>query len=193
MSFINNTKGKGKTIYRRGADDGLWFGIYLSLLFLASVNSIYSGFACLAALAMMIAVPFIIFYFLRRSYRADNCMSPFSGLWLHGICIFFFGSLLAALTAYIYLRFFNPAYITNVVDLAIELYGSVDTPEAHEMSSVLQKAKDSHMLPTAQGTAVQLIWMGVFTGSLLSMVLSAIVRATNRPTLPPPPPPAQFN
>lgn len=193
MSFFNQSTGNGKSIYRRGADDGFWFGIYLSLLFLAMVSSIYSALAGVATLAMVIAVPFIIFFFLRRSYRADNCTSPFSALWLHGICIFFFGSLLMALTAYVYLRFINPAYITNIVDMAIEVYGSVDSPDAHEMVSLLQKAKDSHILPTAGGTAVQVIWAGVFSGSLLSMILSAIVRATTRPNLPPPPPPAQFN
>lgn len=193
MSFINQSKGAAVSVYRRGADDGLWFGIYLSVLFLASVSSIYSALAGIATLAMAIAVPFFIYFFLRRSYRADNFKTSFSGLWLHGICIFFFGSLLAALTAYVYLKFINPAYITTIVDLAIEIYGSVDTADAHQMVELLEKAKQSHILPTAGGTAVQLIWMGVFSGSLLSMILSAIVRATSRPTLPPPPPPAQFS
>lgn len=193
MSFVNQSIGTGKSVYRRGADDGFWFGLYLSVLFLISVHSIYSAIAGIFAFAMAIAVPVIIFFFLRRSYRADNFTSSFSALWLHGICIFFFGSLIAALTTYIYLRFINPAYINTIVDMAIEVYGSVDTPDAHEMTTVLQRAKDAHLLPTAGGTAVQVIWAGVFTGSLLSMLLSAIIKATRRPNLPPPPPPAQFN
>ncbi len=193
MSLIDQSNLTGKSVYRRGADDGFWFGLYLSILFLVSANSIFSAFAGIFSVVMAIAVPFIIFFFLRRSYRADNFTSTFSALWLHGICIFFFGSLIAALTTYIFLRFVNPTYINTLVDMAIEFYGSVDTPDAHEVTTVLQKARAAHMLPTPGGTAVQVIWAGVFTGSLLSMVVSAIVKASKRPTLPPPPPPAQFN
>lgn len=179
-----------KSIYRRGADDGFWMGIYLSVLCVALFSSVHSLLSGLLALVMMAAVPVIIFFMLRRSYRSDNCMTQFSGLWLHGICIFFFGSLLMALTAYVYLRFIEPGYINNTVNMAKEMYMTIDTPDAQEMAGILQKAQDSHLLPTAGATAVQIIWLGVFSGSVLSMILSLIVRAVTRPT--PPPPPAQM-
>ena len=178
---------QGRSVYRRGADDGLLMGIFLSVLFIAAVNSIYSGIATVASIAMAIVVPFLTFFFLRRNFRSDNCLTSFSSLWLHGICIFFFGSLLMALTSYIYLRFVNPGYITTVIDMAKEVYAAVDTPDARQMVDMMQKLQDSHMLPTGGQVAIEIIWAGVFSGSLLSMVVSAIVRAVTRPTPPPPP------
>ncbi len=182
-----NNQTSPKSIYRRGADDGFWFGIYLAVLFIATVSSIHSDFAGLATFVMFVAVPVIIYFLLRRSYRSDNCRSMFSALWLHGICIFFFGSLLMALTAYIYLRFIDPTYIASLLDTAHDYYAQLNTPEAKEMAAVFQKAKDPQFMPTPGTFAVQLIWLGVFTGSMLSMIMAAIVRATTRPTPPPPP------
>ena len=186
--MVNQTKGTGQSIYSHGADDGFWIGIYLSVMCVAMFYSVHSALSGIATLGMALAVPFIIFFLLRRSYRADNCRTQFSGLWLHGICIFFFASLLMALTAYIYLRFIEPSYINNVVSFAKEFYSTVDTPDAREMVTVLQRAQDTHSLPAAGSFAVSIIWAGVFSGSVLSMILSMIIRATTRPTMPPPPP-----
>lgn len=185
--MINQSNGNGRSVYRRGADDGFMMGIYLSVLFIAAVSSIYSALATVACIVMAIAVPFMTFFFLRRSYRSDNCRSTFSALWLQGICIFFFGSLLMALTSYIFLRFINPDYITTVLDMAKEIYSSVNTEDALQMVAAIQKAQDSHLVFTPRQIAVEIIWAGVFTGSLLSMVVSAVVRAVTRPTPPPPP------
>lgn len=185
--MTDQSKDKGKSLFKRGADDGFWMGLFLSVLFVAMAYSVYSALVGVLALAMLIAVPFLIFFFLRRSYRYDNCRTQFSGLWLHGICIFFFGSLLMALTSYIYLRFADPTYLNSLVNMAKEVYQSVDSPEAQQMAAVLQKAQDSHLIPTPGQLAMEIIWLGVFSGSLLSMIVSAIVRATSRPTPPPPP------
>lgn len=185
--MVNQSFSNGRSVFRRGADDGSVMGIYLSVMFIMMVCTIYSLLASVVFMVMALAVPFIIFFFLRRSYRADNCTTTFSGLWLHGICIFFFGTLLMALTSYVYLRFINPAYITTVIEMAKELYASVGTEDAKQMVAMMQKLQDSHMLPTCGKVAVEIIWFGVFTGSLLSMIVSAIVRAVTRP-LPPPPP-----
>ena len=185
--MINQSNSNVKSVYRRGADDGFLMGLYLSVLFIASVSSIYSALAGIASIGMALAVPFLIFFFLRRGYRSDNCRPQFSALWLHGICIFFFGSLLMALTSYLYLRFANPTYITSAIDMAKDIYSSVNTEDARQMVAMMQKLQDSHMLPTAAQIAGEIIWTGVFTGSLLSMVVSAIVRSVTRPTPPPPP------
>lgn len=180
-----NNQTSAKSVYRRGADDGFWFGIYLSVLFVALANSIYYPLAGLACFVMILAVPVIIYIRLRQSYRADACRSFFSALWLNGICIFFFGSILMALTAYIYLRFIDPSYMVNFADVASAYYSSLNSPDAQTLAVLLQKAKASHTLPTPGYVAVQIIMLGVFTGSILSMIVTAIVRATTRPTPPP--------
>ena len=38
--MINQSNSNVKSVYRRGADDGFLMGLYLSVLFIASVSSI---------------------------------------------------------------------------------------------------------------------------------------------------------
>lgn len=173
------------SVYRRGADDGFWFGIYLSLLFVSMAGSLDSALLGIAALAMVVAVPVVVYFFLKRSYRRDDFRSTFSMLWLHGICIFFFGSLLMALTVYLYLRVVNPSYIPDLVKTAYEFYKEIDSPTASEMAELLQGIQRNNLYPTAGGVAVEMIWSAVFTGSLLSMIISAIIKAGGRRSRPP--------
>lgn len=180
-----------KSVYRRGADDGFFFGIYLSLMLLATFYSV-SGPSMLSGLfsfAMIIGVPAVIYFFIRRGYKADHCRSQFSAMWLHGICIFFFGSLLMALTSYIYLRLINPAFISNMLEIARQTYAGLGTADANTIVNMIEQVQRTNAYPTAGGIAVEIIWLAVFTGSLLSMLLSLIIRAINRPQQTPPPPP----
>lgn len=175
-----------RSVYRRGADDGLWFGIYLSVMFGVSVCAItISDSLSWLTMAMAAAVPAIIYFFLKRSYREDYCTSSFSTLWLHGICIFFFGCLLMAVTAYVYLRVINPAFYHDTIGMVLEMYDeagiSADNPNV-KLLSAMQK---NNMYPTAGQSAMELIMSGVLTGSILSMLISSIVRATTRQTTPP--------
>ena len=174
----------GKSVFKRGADDGFWFGLYLSLMWILICVSVSSLLASLVSFAMIIAVPFVIYRFLKRGYKADNCSTSFAGLSLHGICIFFFGSLLMAATCYVYLRFFNPMFLPGLFDSLIELYSAVNTPEAATMVQAIEDIRHN-ALPTAGMVAVELIWLGLLSGFILSIIVSLIVRAAVKPPQPP--------
>lgn len=178
-----------KSVYRRGADDGFIFGLYLSVMFIAMALSITTSSlpANLIGLAMTAAVPVVIYFFLRRAYIADRCLSSFSAMWLHGICIFFFGSLIMALTAYVYMRLVNPSFIPETVAVARDTYESLGTSDGHDMAQLLEQVQRKNLYPAAGAVAVQKIWLAVFTGSLLSMILSTVIRLTTRDKTTPPP------
>lgn len=171
-----------KSIYRRGADDGFIFGLYLSLMFVIMAVSLTDGSltASLTGIAMVLAVPVVIYFFLRKTYLADGCTGSFSALWLHGICIFFFGSLLLSLTAYVYMRLIHPAFIPEVLETARETYDSLGTDDGHSMAHMIKQVQDNRLYPTPGAVALEIIWLAVFTGSLLSMLVSLIVRSVNR-------------
>lgn len=175
-----------RSVYRRGADDGLWFGIYLSAMFGVSVCAItVSDSLSWLTMAMAATVPAIIYFFLKRSYREDYCTSTFSALWLHGICIFFFGCLIMALTAYVYLRVINPAFYHNTIGMVLEMYDEAGISAENPNVKLLSTMQKNNMYPTAGQSAMELIMSGVLTGSILSMIISLIVRATTRQTTPP--------
>ncbi len=166
-----------KSVFKRGADDGLWAGIYLSVLVIALLLSIKSLLAGMLGLVMAVCVPVTTYMLLRRAYRTDYGTTRFSELWMQGICTFFFGSLIMAVALYIFLEFIEPGYIYAVVGQAVETYRAVGSPEAVEFADMLQKLVDGKMLPSPIMVAVDMIWTVSFTGSVLSLLLSLIVRA----------------
>lgn len=170
---------KNKSVYQRGADDGLWFGIYLSVTIMLCFTTVSSSpILCYPALIMILGVPGLIYFFLKRSYLADGATTQFSSLWLQGICIFFFGSILMALTVYIYLRFVNPAYFANAINLLIEMYDEAGVSD--NTYSLLTQIQKQNAIPTAGATAVELISPTVLSGSLLSLIISFIIRTFSK-------------
>ena len=57
-----------KSIYRRAADNGLIFGVYLSVLFVMFVLSGKFFLTSLAGLVLLLGIPGVIFVFLRRCF-----------------------------------------------------------------------------------------------------------------------------
>lgn len=166
-----------KTVYRRGADDGFYFGLYLVALFFASAFSLTMPFAGLLSTVMMLAVPFVIYHFLRRAYIECEGKSQFSELWLHGIVIFFCGGLIAGVVAVVYMRWIAPDFIINQANIAIGIWEEANMPQADELAKTMKLAIEQKMIPTPIQLVIEMLWLQVFTGSLLSMLLSAIIRS----------------
>lgn len=165
-----------KSVYKRGADDGFYFGIYLSVMFFATAFSITVPFAGLLSFCMMIGVPFLIYRFLRRSYVGDYGTTTFSALWLQGIMTFLCGSLISGVVAYVFMRWVQPDYLLSTVQEVIKIYNDMDWPQGKEMADVLTKIVEQNMLPTPIQIVVEFIWFAVFSGSMLSIIVSLIVQ-----------------
>lgn len=104
-------------------------------------------------------------------------MTLFSSLWMQGIVTFFCGTSIMALTAYIYMRWISPDFLIEQVTAAIDSYKSIDHEQSQKAAEVLQRIIDNKLMPTPIQMAIQMIWLGVFTGSLLSIIVSLLVQA----------------
>lgn len=166
-----------KSPYRRGADDGFFFGIYLSIFFLLSSMSVKMPILSLISFAMAIAVPVVIYYFLRKAYINDKGLSPLSLLWMHGIMIFICGSLIGAVAEIIYLKWIDPDFIINQMKTAIALYKDSGWESGKQMAEVMQRIIDNGLVPSAISIVVEIIWLSISTGSILSLIIGLIVRA----------------
>lgn len=163
--------------YKRGADDGITFAIYLTVLFFASIFSPKHILLSVSSLVLMAGVPFMIYYYLRRAYVADKGIATVSSLWMHGIMIFVCGSVLSAVVQVVYLRWIDPLYISNMVKLLIDTYSKIPGENAREIVTVLQRTLDYHLLPSAISIVFEMIWLAIFSGSLLSLLMTLLVRA----------------
>lgn len=168
---------QSKSPYRRGARQGILFGMYLTAMF---VLSIYSGSIALLGLLfliLIIGVPFVIHRMLRESYVADGGYTTFSSLWMQGIMIFACGALLSTLVALIYFKLINPTYISDQLQGIVDAY---NTTKAEALQQYAQTAKlmlENKAVPSAGTWVMAMFWFIIFTGSLLSSVISAIVRS----------------
>lgn len=166
--------------YKRGADQGFYFGIYLSVMFIASVAGTGMPLLGLAGMLMALGVPFIIFRFLRRTYIEEQYTSNLSALWMQGIVIFACGALIHSVIAIIYLKWIDPTFIINQIDRVIELYDNLDTPSATTVADTLRRIVSAGAVPSATAIVVEMVWLAIFSGSILSLLMSILVRAMGR-------------
>lgn len=176
---------KPRSVYLRGAEDGLVLGPLMALAVVLIGLTTYVPWVFLPACAVLIAVPVAVYVMLRRSYAEDHGTSTISALWLHGICAFFFGGLIMAVVAYVCMRWLKPGFIADQFRSVIEIYGSAPHPEARELAETLQKAVAARALPTPIEIALELLYAAVFTGSVLSVLMAMAVRHRGDKTPPP--------
>ncbi|MCM1096352.1 MAG: hypothetical protein NC333_08790, partial [Terasakiella sp.] len=61
------------------------------------------------------------------------------------------------------------------------LYSAAPDAGAREMGEALGRAVEARILPTAIQVALELLYAAVFSGSILSVVLAAVIRRRHRP------------
>ncbi len=178
--------------YRRGADNGLVMGVYLSIMFGCISQSIYNvapdatstgSTASLWGILLLLLLPVVLYVMLRRGYVKDGGMSTFSKLWLEGIMTFLFGGLIAIAVGYAYVRFVNPSFMTDMYDTALRMIklasteaNDVTAAEYKQVSDIFERMRENGELPSAPTFLFNLLWYITFMGSLLSMAVAAFAR-----------------
>ena len=95
-----------------------------------------------------------------------------SALWMQGIVMFFCASLIMALAVYVYLKFIDTDYISRLINMTKEMAGRV--PEYSAMLGEVDLDAVAKIV-TPIKLSMELLWMGVFSGSLLSLAEAMIV------------------
>lgn len=166
---------KPKSVFRRGAEDGTWFGIYLSVLFILSAVSIKISILGLLAFIMALAVPIYAYIILRKGFIQNGCLYTFFEVWTHGIVLFACGSLIMALTMVIYLNWVNPSFIVEQSKAIVSLYNDLGG-DWKTMAQVVEQAINQGLLPTPISMASDIISLGIFSGSMLTLILTPFIR-----------------
>ena len=168
--------GEVKSIYRVGAENGVGFGIYLTVLSIMLMYGFDSVLLMYASIVLFLGIPGVVYFYMRRYHVAAHGISQFSALWMLGILIFLFGSLICGCVTYIWMQYIEPTFIYDQVQMAIKLYETVPGENARILVDVLERAVENHMLPSAIDIVIEMIMLTTFVGSIVSMILSAVVR-----------------
>lgn len=165
-----------KSVFRRGAEDGIWFGLYLSVMFVLVALSMSTPLLGHIATLMTLFVPIYTFITLRKGFIDNGGFYTFAELWTYGIVLFACGSLIMAVTMIVYLSWLYPSFIYDQCQIAIDTYKSIGGEMGNEIATTLEKAIEFNQLPTPFELATNILSFNVFSGSILSMILSPIIR-----------------
>ena len=86
-------------------------------------------------------------------------------------------SLIFGLLSFIYLRWIDPDFFVRVLTLGIEYYSRIEAEGADAVADELRMILDGGALPNASTIVMVWMWLTMFGGAVLSLVLSAIVKA----------------
>lgn len=164
-----------RSIAARAADGGIVLGGLIMVLALATGFASYYPVASVLVWVGSIAVPFVLYFLLRRSYAEGGFTESIVELWAEGIATFFLGSLVPALVVYLLLKYVQPDFLASQLDLSMALLSEQGTPEADELRHTIEQVRQSGALPTAAQVAAQLIAFNMFAGMVLSLVEASVL------------------
>lgn len=170
---------KPKSVFRRGAEDGVKFGIYLSIMFLCVAFSTSIPLLGFLSTLMALGVPVFAYITLNKGYRENGCFYTFSELWSYGIILFACGAMIMALTIVVFTSWIYPTFVYDQCLIAIDAYKSLNTPEAYKIAKTLQQVVDQKSLPSPFNIAWSIFTFSVFSGSILSIIFAPIIRFFN--------------
>lgn len=169
--------------YRRGADDGFIFGLYLSVMFFASIYSAGLPVLSLLSLGMMVCVPVVIFVFMRRFEAALKEYATFPMLWMQGVVIFFCGTIIAGALLVVYMKWVEPDYVLKQLEGLAELGSKADVGFVAEAGEMAGKMIEANFIPSPIAIVTEIIMTSIVTGSLLSMAISGVMTLRRRVAL----------
>lgn len=162
--------------YLRGADDGLRFGLYLSALLLSVMLSARMPLLSLAAFVMMAGVPVWTYMCQRRYARTLGMAATVPMLWMQGVVMFTGGIVIASAVIVAYMRWADPAYIFNQWQSIAAMATRPEASDFYRQTGAMAQAMiEAGTLPTPLEMAWQFILLTVSTGSILSLIMGAIV------------------
>lgn len=167
---------KPKSIYRYAAEYGLWLGLCFCAMFLCMVWSEDISLLSPVATLLMLSVPVLTYIFLRRTYLHQHGLTMYAALWMEGIVMFALGGLMMVTMIYMYIRWIDPTLMERQVAMLIDVYKPIDTPRSRELTGILEAIRDNDAYPTARDVATQIELLTIFSGSILSMLMSLLVR-----------------
>ena len=173
-----------KSIYKRAAEWGLPFGLYIACMGVASIYADYFAPLSIIFILMIMATPLVVYYFQRRRFIEDDGFTEYAGLWMLGILLFIFGSVIASFIIYLVLQYFRPDFMYEQARMVIEAYSKIPQASDSEVLRVLQGyllmdgfvSVDEKLLPTPIEAVFNAFWFITFFGSLVSAITALIAQ-----------------
>lgn len=170
-----------KSVFKYAAEAGVPMGLYLTAISMCLLASIRIPQLPLLMLPLLAGVPVVLYRILRRIRNEQPAYRRVATLWLIGIYIFIFGTLICTLISSLYVVILQPHFVYDYVSQALAVYDS--TPQLASLAGnadMMREAMARHMLPSGLQFVASLGWSTCFFGSLLSFAVACILAPKRR-------------
>lgn len=165
-----------KSLYARAAVCGLPLGAVNSL---AATMFLYSDKVPLlsyVAMALMLCLPCMVHRYESAALREDADGMDLPGLWMMGILMTVYGSLITGLVSYVEMEWLRPQYVYEQVQTAIDTLSQLPNDQfGGELLTEMRRAVDENLLPRPIEVVVNMFCMSVMAGSFVSLPITMLV------------------
>lgn len=167
--------------FRHGAENGPFFGIYFSAIFLSGVYSAAVPSLTLLTLLLLICFPLVVYRKLRRAVIALPEPPQITPLWIHGITMIACGALITSLLILIYFRWINPDYFADQLRFLVATYEETRQPALEDSARTASMMLENHAIPTPSVLTLGFWLFTVASGSILAGLMAVLVRLIGNP------------
>ncbi|MCH5347286.1 MAG: DUF4199 domain-containing protein [Muribaculaceae bacterium] len=161
--------------YARGGEDGVVFGVYLSVLVFSMIFSMKMPLLNLVFIALVIFAPVLIFIMQRRYYVAEGGFVTKSALWMQGLVMSACGALIAFALSFVYMRWINPDYLNETFEMSLQTMRESGVKELVDYGNEIEKATGGVNPTSAITFNMTMIWFVTLIGSITALILSFFV------------------
>lgn len=170
-----------KSLTRYSMEGGVWLGLYIVIRFFCGILGVYSPIFDALAMVLYVGTPYVLYRIMLGYHRSNDYVSGFSLLWMMGIMLFFFASLISAIPEYVFYQYINPDYVANAMQQSVKLLDEWGIMQDEAATDELRKAVEGGAVPTSLQMIMSSLWSNVFFGSLLSIVVAPFVIRSKKP------------
>ena len=166
----NKTKG----IYTYSMEYAIYLGLLLIVKMLVSSLDKESVFVTTLLMLFLMVVP-VAGYILTKRFRDVSGYSSFSQIFLFGVLMYFFASLLSGIFDYVYYQYLNPQFFQEQLSDVNKLLGEMVNAGMitdEEFAAQLEAEKPSSPIEVVY----QGIWGMIMMGAIYSLFLALILR-----------------
>lgn len=122
-----------------------------------------------------------IYVRMRRLSTTERGYQRIAPLWLYGIYTYLFGALIAALFSAVVLIFVEPGFLTRYLSTSVaQIEASEMAADMAEHTALMRRALDAGIVPSESQFVSAMGWLTALTGSLVSLVIAALLVKTRR-------------
>lgn len=163
--------------YKRGADQGFMFGLYLSVMFLSWVFAATYPWLVFITFLMAVGVPVYTFRALRSTVVAEHGTTPMMSLWVQGITMMACGALICAAVILVWFKWIDPNFIASQLQSLVDIYNDTEDPSLANTARIASLLLEKNAIPPPSTWMLAFWLFTVFTGSLLSCLMAILARA----------------